>query len=124
MNKICIFVFILFHYTVYSKVEFAIGSPDSITSGNTIVVPITVKNFIRIMIIQGNIRWDPKVLEFQKLQDFGLRGTLPSNFVTNSAGIGVITFTYDDPSGLEGVTYPDGSIIFSLVFKVIDERRN
>ena len=85
---------------------------------NNIVVPIRVKNFKEMMGMQFTISFDPALLQWQVM------GKNPLNIETgiNYAGEGSVSFLWVDPKN-EVKTLEDGSILFEMVFNIIDDER-
>jgi len=87
----------------------------------TITMDFTVQDFDQVIGMQFAIDWDPTCLQ---LNDEGI--IIPDNKpVTglnagkfNPSGNGCLIVLWDDPNG-EGVSVPDGTVIFSLSFKVL-----
>lgn len=87
----------------------------------TITMDFTVKDFSKVAGMQFAIDWDPTCLQ---LNDEGviippnkpIAGLNAGKF--NPSGNGCMIVLWDDATG-EGVSVPDGTIIFSLSFKVL-----
>ncbi|RMF27001.1 MAG: hypothetical protein D6765_08125, partial [Bacteroidetes bacterium] len=99
------------------------SNPDSLFNlpivnampGDNICLPVTVSGFDNIVSFQYSINFDPSVLEFQMVTNFGLPGMTANNF--NASG-GDITVSWFDPAAT-GVTLPDDSTVFELCFLVV-----
>ncbi len=87
-------------------------------NGTQVTVPVRVKDFAAIISTQGTIQFDPNVVTFASIQDFGLMGMTASNFGTTQTSSGKLTFSWFDNS-LSGVSLADSTIIFSIRFNVI-----
>lgn len=87
-------------------------------TGASVAVPVRVKEFVEMVAIQGTIDWDTAIAVFDSVEQFGLPSLFNTNFGTNFAPGGQLTFSWDDPS-LQGVTLPDSAIIFALRFTAV-----
>jgi len=67
---------------------------------------------------QFTLQWDPAVLRYLSVGDFGLRGLASDNFGTRLTDTGKLSFSWDDPQGT-GATLPDGTTIFTVSFLVV-----
>ncbi|MEM6345938.1 MAG: LamG-like jellyroll fold domain-containing protein [Bacteroidota bacterium] len=88
-----------------------VGSP-----GQTVTVPITVKNFNTIVSYQGSIVFDPAVLTFVSATST-LTGTTLGDPGTGSIPANTVTFGYFDPT-FAGQTLADGTVVVELTFTV------
>ena len=87
-------------------------------SGTEIVVPIRVKNFLSLISAQGTIEFDPTILNFINVEQFGLSGLNAASFGTSQTNAGKLSFSWSDGS-LSGITKTDSSIIFAIRFSII-----
>ena len=53
---------LVFALTARSQVEFTAGSLTGLTTGQTVVVPVTVKRFATVTSVQFTMQWDPSNL--------------------------------------------------------------
>ncbi len=90
---------------------------DSLTASPSTQVAVRVRasGFANIIGMQGSIQFDSSVLSFVSITGFGLPGMSAANFGVQA---GKITYLWDDGS-LTGVSLPDSSSMFSVVFNVI-----
>lgn len=86
-------------------------------SGSQITVPVMVKDFINIISVSGTIQFDPTVLSFVSVQDYGLTGMSSSDFGLLHVSSGILTFAWIE-SALSGVNLADSAVIFSIKFNV------
>ncbi len=91
---------------------------ESGISGSQVVVPITVKDFNKIISMQGTIQWDASVATYASVEQYGLNGLSSSNFGTSKTSSGKLTFSWFE-SDLVGVTLSDNSVIFAIRFTLI-----
>ena len=119
MKKIHIFLSIIlltFSINVRATVSLIMGNYQA-PQGSQIIVPIKVKDFINIISVQGTVEFNPAVLSYSSVQDFGLPGMNFNNFGTVLSNSGKITFSWYETQ-LIGQNLPDSAVIFSLKFNV------
>jgi gliding motility-associated-like protein len=85
--------------------------------GENVCIEVTAENFDQIISMQFTIEFDNTVLSLTGIQGFnpGMPGFNNSNF--NVVGNSII-LSYFDPN-LNGITLPDGAVLFELCFDVI-----
>lgn len=88
-------------------------------NGETVCMPFTTTNFDSVVSFQGSLMWDPAVLSFSELMNFGLPGLNASSFNTMNSGNGMATFVWFDNTGVNPVTLADNEILFEICFDVI-----
>ena len=88
--------------------------------GEQLCVSITATNFAGLISMQYSLRWDPKVLRFQKVTNFQLPWLSEDNFGMHITDEGVVTFVWID-NDLRGVNVDNGSEIYQFCFEVIGE---
>jgi uncharacterized protein (TIGR02145 family) len=95
--------------------------PAEITSANTVVVPVTVDRFTRMVSLQGSINWDSTVLRYQGISSFapGI-GLVAGNF--NNTAANNLTFSWVDAT-LAGQTLADSSTLFTIRFNLAGNAR-
>lgn len=91
-------------------------------TGDQICIPITVENFDSVVVIQMTISWDPTVLEFASIGDFGLQNLGVTNFNTQLENLqnGQLSMSYDNVNE-GGLSVEDGRQIFQLCFNLIGD---
>ncbi len=87
----------------------------AVQPGETKPVTITIANFDHVTTVQFTLQWDPSILEYKSVGDFGLAGLGAGNFGTSQVPNGRLMFSWDDPSAV-GVSVADGAAIFSINF--------
>lgn len=94
-------------------------SADSVSGmpNTEVVVPVRVKGFRDIITGQGTLSFDPAVISFVAVEQYGLGGLGHANFGTTQAAAGRVAFSWDDVT-LAGKTLPDSAIIFAIRFRV------
>ncbi len=87
----------------------------------TINVDLKVVDFTNILGAQFSVQWDPTVLTFHSVENFGIDDMSPEeNFGATSASEGRLGFLWYDES-LQGMSLEDSTILFSIKFEVVGE---
>lgn len=89
--------------------------------GETICLPFTTVNFDSVETFQGSLMWDPSILEYSSVQNFGLPGMNAGSFNLNNTASGMASFVWFDNTGTTPVTIADNGTIFELCFEVIGD---
>ena len=94
----------------------------SVENGDTVKIPIKVKDFNQIATLQFGVSWDTSIVEFIKVT---VPNNLPSltpstNFGPVNMSNGILTFAWFDPT-IMGQTLTDNDTIFTIVFKAIGD---
>jgi len=90
----------------------------SVEQGAEVCVPVQAKGFKRLLSNQYTIKWDPEVLKFKSIKDFGLPRLSQQNFGLPRAAEGLLPFVWIDQS-LQGVSLEDGSTVYAICFEAI-----
>lgn len=91
---------------------------QSIKSGQTSCLDITVADFRSLISMQYSMKWDPAILEFQEVKGFTLPHLSAQNFGTHRVQEGILTSVWIDNS-LKGQTLSDGAPIFQVCLKAV-----
>jgi PKD repeat protein len=83
--------------------------------GQSISIPITVKNFKNVLSLENTITWDASLLQFDGITDMNLPQLSMSNFGTNLTSEGKLPFIWYD-ANLQGVSLDDNKVLFQLNF--------
>lgn len=87
--------------------------------GDTICLPVTVKDFEEITRMEYTLSWEYNTLKFLGVQNLNMAGLTQANFNTAQAvSLGIIGFEWLDNNGLD---IPDGTVIFELCFRVMGD---
>lgn len=79
-----------------------------------------VTNFDSIVSMQFVVRWNPAVLQYLLIDNFGIPGLDLGDFNTARAlDSGYVRVLWEGPNSFPGVSAPDGTTLFRLRFKVI-----
>lgn len=122
LHTITILAFLIVAHLSEAQPVFNI-SQHTAQQGQTVTVDVTVDNFTNVNIFQYAIDWDQTVLEFQQVTNFFPDADIsPASFETpvSNLGIEVVTVSVSEP-GLDGMTFPDDTRLFSLVFEVVGQ---
>lgn len=87
-------------------------------NGTNICIPLTTTNFDSIEAFQGSFMWDPTVLTYTGVQEFGLPG-LSAGFFNPDITNGTSTFIWFDNTGVTPASLADGETLFEICFDVI-----
>ncbi len=87
-------------------------------AGEEVCLPLTAKGFTQLLSNQYTIAWDPAVLEFSEIKDFGMPKMSMQNFGTTQTAKGILPFVWIDAT-LQGVSIPDGQPLYSICFKAV-----
>lgn len=84
-------------------------------------IPISSSDFSGLTTLQFTLSWNPTVLEYVSVSDFGLPGVQEAvNFGAAQAGEGKLTFSWDDTT-FEGIEVAADQILFKIAFRGIGE---
>ncbi|GAB4246762.1 MAG: hypothetical protein Kow0027_08010 [Saprospiraceae bacterium] len=87
--------------------------------GDTICLPVTVKDFEEITRLEYTLSWEYNTLRFLNVQNLNMSGLTQANFNTAQAvSLGIIGFEWLDNNGLD---IPDQTVIFELCFRVLGD---
>ncbi len=87
-------------------------------NGDQVTANFHVHNFEEIVSVQYTIQWDPAMMQFESVDNFGLPDISElSNFgwTPNNVDIGKLPHSWSS-STLSGITIPDCGIVFSVNF--------
>lgn len=101
------------------ELKLSIGK-TSARKGETLCLGVTAQDFTNLISMQYSIRWDPKVLRFEKVDGFNLPWLSEDNFGMHITDEGIVTFVWID-NDLRGVSVNNGDEIYQLCFEVIGE---
>ena len=111
------FLFLQIFTTVQATNLKLIMYNQTASQGTQVVVPVRVADFNAMLSIQGTIEFNPAIVSYYSIEQYGLPGMNAANFGTAQAGNGKITFSWFDGTML-GRTLADSSIIFAVRFDV------
>lgn len=101
-----------------------IASNGAATCGETVTINISVLNFDSISGLQFSLGWNPAVLAFDTIVNAHPSLALTdTNFGFVQTGNGFVGFAWTSPLP-NGLTLPNGSVLFSLTFNVVANSNN
>ncbi|MFN7117046.1 MAG: gliding motility-associated C-terminal domain-containing protein [Saprospiraceae bacterium] len=93
-------------------------------AGQSFCVDVKVKDFTDILSMDFSLQWDPQIIQFERVEGFGLPNFGAGNFNTTQAPDGSLSVSWlvaqCSPTAV-GVTTPDGTTIFRLCFKALGQ---
>lgn len=93
---------------------------QTVAKGDTLCVDVQVRDFTNILSMQYSMNWDPKVLQFLRLDGFNLKDLSPNNFGLNRTAQGSMGTSWFDYA-VQGITIPDGTAIYKVCYQAIGE---
>lgn len=81
--------------------------------GDQVVVPVRANNFTNMVSMQGTVHFDPAIVGYVTVEQFGLPGMSIGSFGTTQSAAGTITFSWFD-GDLSGESIADSSVLFAL----------
>lgn|GEM_PF-1361718 len=119
---LCLFIgcFLLLHFSLSAQVSFSVPSDTISSSQVNYSVPVTVRNFKKIIGAQFTLRWDKSVLSFRSIDQLAFEDLSLDNHFNAQADSGWVNFLYLD-LGLSGVDLADNTVLFRLNFTVIGD---
>ena len=105
-----------------AQVGFSMPFINGAETGTNKNLPVKVTNFDSIVSMQFVIRWNPSVLKYYNIAQFGLPGLDITDFnVQRALDSGYVRLLWEGPNSFPGVSVPDGNTIFRLSFTVIGQ---
>jgi len=108
-----------------SGFRLTIGSASGVAQGQQVCLNVTTENFTNIVGMQFSMQYNPAMLQFTSVSNFGLPGmSAVGSFglpLAGGAGItppGTITLTWTDPDQ-GGETLANGATLFTLCFNAL-----
>ncbi len=83
--------------------------------GSMVDAPVRVVNWQDVASAQGTVVWDPQVVSFDTVYQYGLPGMNPSNFGLSLLPSGKLTFSWNE-ANLQGTNLSDSTPIFVVRF--------
>ncbi len=119
------FILILFFFCQHSVVAQQEGvsiyaTDEHVIIGDILSVKIKVNGFSDIISFQSSINWDPAVLKYVGVSDFGIRDLGENNFGITNALQGHVRFLWE-PANSTSLSVEDGAILFSAQFETLTQ---
>ncbi|GAA5222060.1 cohesin domain-containing protein [Membranihabitans marinus] len=100
-----------------NRIQLILGTAEGQT-GETICVPMTVRDFNDVVGMQYSINFNTDVLEFVESKDFNLTGFSTASINTEHIGTSsALVVTWNSPS-TDPISLGDGTVIVNLCFKI------
>lgn len=121
-GKLFLLSFLWLLSNLSAKAQISLFFNDQQAYPSTIIyADLKVTDFTNILGAQFSIHWDPTVLSFQAVEQFGIEDMTPEeNFGMTSIAEGRLGFLWYDES-LQGMSLNDSTTLFSIKFEVIGE---
>lgn len=91
---------------------------ERVKSGESVCLNVQVADFNQLLSMQYSVRWDPKMLKFEKTTGYKLGGLGPEDFGAHRTQEGILTSVWIDEN-LQGVTLQDGATVYQICFQAI-----
>ncbi|MFK7936060.1 MAG: cohesin domain-containing protein [Saprospiraceae bacterium] len=99
--------------------ELTLGMTNKTTkSGTEVTVDVYNQNMAEVLSMQYSMKWNPKVLKFKEVRQFGLPALSKDNFGKHLTPKGQLTIAWYDEN-LRGLSIPAGQVLYQLVFEVV-----
>ncbi len=95
-------------------------SSEKAARGTETCLSVTASQFNEIVSMQYTMKWDPKVLQYKEVKNFGLPGLTVTNFGPRAVDQGILAYSWFDPK-VQGITKPDGFKLYDVCFEAIGE---
>lgn len=107
--------------STFDGLEVVLGD-QAVSNNSGFCVPVAVNGFTDITTFSYEINFDETKIQFDSIANLNLDFLNSSSFNTTTADEGKITVVwFDNSSTLEGVTVPDGTVIYEYCFTVIGD---
>lgn len=125
IRSIFSFFFILvlfFHHNVFAQEEgVSLYVPNEhVVIGDILSVKIKVTGFSDIISLQSSLNWDPTVLKYVGISDFGIKDFVENNFGITKASQGHLRFLWE-PLNSISLSVEDGTILFIAQFEILTQ---
>ncbi|MEM8527410.1 MAG: gliding motility-associated C-terminal domain-containing protein [Bacteroidota bacterium] len=99
------------------NVSNATVSPDE-----SFCIDVTAENFNEIVELKYSMGWETKLLEFDRVDNFGIPGLDASNFDVSNAAAGFLSVDWTS-NDAAGETLPDDVILYSICFNAKEDAK-
>lgn len=117
-----LFLLVLFYNNSIAQQESVILYPTNeyVIIGDTLSVKIKVNGFSDGISFQSSINWDPTILKYLGVSEFGISDFSENNFGITQAAQGHVRFLWE-PSNSTPLSVEDGTTLFSAQFEIITQ---
>lgn len=91
-----------------------------VSKGEEVCVPIKARGFNEIVSMQYTLQWDPGVLKFKGVRNFGLPGLSDQNFGMHITDKGKLTHAWFDLN-VKGITLPAEKPLYEVCFEAVGD---
>lgn len=105
-----------------NSMQVIVASADS-REGSELVVPISVTGFANMGSLRFSVNWDPAVLQFENVEQFGLVGLAADDFGVTDVSDGSASVSWEGAGDI-GQTLADESVVFGIRFGSIGTAGN
>jgi hypothetical protein len=106
-----------FNFTILEESLVLTAGTATGLEGAEVVIPIRVYGFENVLTAQFSINWNSSVATYVNTEAYGISGMGAGNFGTTQASSGILTFSWDQTSGIPQ-TLADGSTFFAIRFQL------
>jgi hypothetical protein len=85
--------------------------------GQSVSIPVTVRDFQDILTLQTSIQWNHAVASFVGLSDFGIAGLDINSFGLTNTATGSLALSWDDETS-SGQNLPNDAVLFAITFEL------
>ncbi len=114
-----IFLISSFSYLNGQTISYYFEKDYVVEPDSTFTASIQVDSFIDVGGLGMSIWWNPGILEYQEFQYQGVEPSDIGGINEQNVSDGRIGVIWLSPSAAEGLTLPDSTVLFSIVFKAI-----
>ena len=114
-------ILVFFQYNTAKAIQDPVdlyANNDFGMQGDTISIDLKVNAFTDIISFQASLNWDPALLSYVGVSDFGIKDLGENSFGTTTTDQGHLRFLWE-PSDALPLTVNDSTILFSAQFKII-----
>ena len=88
--------------------------------GTEVCLSVTADQFNEIVSMQYTMKWDPSVITFREVKNFGLPGMAETSFGDRAYKQGLLAYSWFD-ANVQGITKPDGTKLYDVCFEATGE---
>ncbi len=118
--RLAVFLLLLagWRQSAWAQPTFYMPCNVAVNAGEQICIPVKVKDFTDLLVVQYSIQWDPAILSFDQVQNLnpGVADLDMTDFDVVDAANGTILFDWGTDINGPGVTLPDDEVLFELCF--------
>lgn len=119
----CSFILVFHHFLTFAQqdtVELYTTRAVGI-QGDEVKLEVKVNDFENILAFQASLNWDPILLEYMGVSDFGIKDFNENNFGITKVDQGHLRFLWEPIDGIE-ISKDDSTILFSLTLKILSDQ--